>query len=209
MSAAVVLSPDHLDDVIDVFADAFRDYPVMRFVVGQDGDIAARVRRLITLFVTRRVRRGGPMRGVFDGPRLVGAAILTLPVEPEPPADIAAIADEAWRDLGESARARYQAYADAASTFFSDLGPHHHLNMIGIRRSHAGQGLARPLLEHVAQMAAGDPLSTGVSLTTELARNVTLYEHFGYRVVVHREVAPGLESWGLFRPQLSSLASGR
>jgi GNAT superfamily N-acetyltransferase len=200
MSAAVVLPLDRLDDVVDVFADAFRDYPVMRFVVGHEGDVAARVRRLIRLFVARRVRRGGPMRGVFEGPRLVGAAILTLPVEPEPPSDVAALADAAWRDLGEPARARYQTYADAASTFFSGLGPHHHLNMIGIRRSHAGQRLARPLLEHVAQMAADDPASAGVSLTTELPRNVTLYEHFGYRVVAHREVAPGLESWGLFRP---------
>jgi GNAT superfamily N-acetyltransferase len=202
MPTPIVLPADQAGEVIDVFADAFHDYPVMRFVVGPDDDVDARVRRLITLFVTRRVLRGGPMFGMFDGDRLVGAAILALPVEPELPPDKAAVAAElaehAWRDLGEPARARYQTYADTASRFFSDIGPHHHLNMIGVRRSHAGLGLARPLLDAVARLAAGDAASAGVSLTTERPRNVALYEHFGYRVVAHGEVTPGFESWGLF-----------
>ena len=198
-----MLPAEQAGEVIDVLADAFHDYPVMRFVVGPDDDVEARVRRLITLFVTRRVLRGGPMFGVFDGNQLVSAAILTLPREPELPADKAALATElaehAWRDLGEFARARYQTYADTASRFFSDVGPHHHLNMIGVRRSHAGLGLARPMLDAVAGLAAGDAASAGVSLTTERPRNVALYEHFGYRVVAHAEVTPGFESWGMFR----------
>ncbi len=199
MTTAITLAADRLDDVIEVFADAFDDYPVMRFVVGSEGDVGARMRRLTALFVTRRVRRGGPILGVLDAGRLVGAAILTLPVEPEPPSDIGAIAEEAWRQLGEPARERYQAYAVASAAMLSGLGPHHHLNMIGIRRSHAGQGLARPLLDAVAEMAWLDPGSEGVSLTTERAQNVTLYEHFGYTVIAHREVASGLETWGLMR----------
>lgn len=189
-----------MGDVVDVLADAFRDYPVMRWVVGPDGDVPARVRRVIELFVSRRVMRGGPMFGVFDADRLVGAAILTLPVEPEPPSGITALADAAWRDLGEAARGRYQVYADTTSPFFAGVGPHHHLNMIGIRASHAGRGLARPLLEAVHEMAHADPQSAGVSLTTELARNVTLYEHFGYGVIAHTEVGQALETWGLFKP---------
>jgi hypothetical protein len=136
-----------LDDVIDVCADAFVDYPVMRFVVGEEGDVRGRVRRLVALFVTRRVRRGGPMLGVREAGRLVGAAVLTLPAEPPPPADIGEIAEAAWRDLGKPARERYQRYADATSSVFAGLGPHHHLNMIGIRGSHAGRGLARPLMD--------------------------------------------------------------
>jgi len=189
-----------MGDVVDVLADAFRDYPVMRWVVGPDGDVQARVLRLIELFVSRRVMRGGPMFGVFDADRLVGAAILTLPVEPESPPGITALADAAWRDLGEAARGRYQVYAEATSPFFAGVGPHHHLNMIGIRASHAGRGLARPLLEAVHEMAHADPQSAGVSLTTERARNLTLYEHFGYGVIAHHDVGHALETWGLFKP---------
>ena len=201
MPTPIELPAAQAGEVIDVLADAFHDYPVMRFVVGPDDDLDARVRRLITLFVTRRVLRGGPMFGVFDADHLVGAAVLTLPGEPELSGDQAALATElaehAWRDLGDAARARYHTYADAVSPFFADVGPHHHLNMIGVRRSHAGRGLARPLLDAVARLAAADAASAGVSLTTERPRNVALYEHFGYRVVAHREVTPGFESWGL------------
>lgn len=199
MFRAIPLAVDRQDDVIDVFADAFHDYPVMRWVVGPEGDVAARVRRLITLFVSRRVMRGGPMLGVFDADRLVGAAILTLPVEPEPPPGTIALAEDAWRDLGEGARARYQVYADVTAPFFTNVGSHHHLNMIGIRGSHAGRGLARPLLDAVQDMCTGDPASTGVSLTTERLKNVQLYEHFGYAVVAHQQVSDGLETWGLVR----------
>lgn len=183
-------------------ADAFREYPVMQFVVGPGGDVDRRIRRLVELFVTRRHRRGGPMLGVFDDRgQLAGVAVLTLPVEPPPPADLAPWVDAVWADLGSEAFDRYQQYA--ATWPVLEPTPHHHLNMIGIRRAHAGQGMARPLLMAVQEMAAADPESSGVSLTTEVARNVTLYEHFGYRVVGHKQVAPTLESWGFFLPAKS------
>src|SRR5688500_8337562 len=137
----------------------------MRFTVGNDDDVAARERRLVRLFVTRRVRRGGPMLGVrgLDG-SLVAAAVLTLPVEPEPPPDVAQIAADAWRDLGDTARQRYDAYAAAAS-FFGALPPHHHLNMIGVRRAPAGTGLGRARLDTVRTMAAVDCSAAGGALT--------------------------------------------
>ena len=194
------LSLERLDEVVDVFADAFRDYPVMRFTVGPDGDVAARVRRLVRLFVTRRTARGGPMYGSAGaGGDLTGATLLTLPVEPSPPPVVAELSAAAWRDLGEEARLRYDAYA-TASAFFGALPPHHHLNMIGVRRAHAGTGLGRRLLESVRRLSEEDPRSAGVSLTTENPRNVELYRHFGYDVVGHAPVGPELETWGMFLP---------
>lgn len=195
-----VLTAAHLPDVIDVMADAFRDYPLMRFVLGSEGDVAGRTRRLVELFVTRRQRRGGPMLGVFDDRtgRLAAAAALTLPAEPEPPADLPAWVDAVWAELGPAELERYTLYAGTWPVL--EPTPHHHLNMLGVRRASAGQGLARPLLTAVAAMAAADPGSSGVSLTTEVARNVTFYEHFGYRQVGHKQVAPDLESWGFFLP---------
>ena len=192
------LTLDRLDDVVDLFTDAFHDYPVMRFTVGAAGDVEARVRRLIRLFVTRRRARGGPMYGVGGvGGGLAGATLLTLPVEPPPTADVAEISAAAWRELGDDARLRYDAYA-AASSFFGELPPHHHLNMIGVRRADAGSGLGRRLLDAVRRLSEEDPHSAGVSLTTENPRNVELYSHFRYELVGHAPVAPGLETWGLF-----------
>jgi GNAT superfamily N-acetyltransferase len=201
---ARLLAPHDLPDVITVMTDAFQQYPVMQFVAGPGGDAGARMRRLIELFVTRRQRRGGPMLGVFDPDTgtLVGAAVLTLPHEPDPPADLAPWVDAVWAELGAEALQRYQRYAETWPVI--EASPHHHLNMIGIRRSHAGRGLARPLLMAVQQMAAEDPDSSGVSLTTEVVRNVSFYEHFGYRIVGHKAVAPDLESWGFFRATASA-----
>ena len=200
---AVRLPADDVDDIVDVMADAFRGYPVMRFVAGEQGDVAAREHRLVELFVRRRMRRGGPAFGVSTlenstgKSSLAGAAILTLPIEPEPPPDVAEMTAATWRVLGDGARERYEAYAAAASTVNVDE-PHHHLNMIAVRPAHMGKGLARPLIDAVIALAQADPHSAGVSLTTEMPRNVDLYRHFGFEVVGEVDVAPGLHTWGMF-----------
>lgn len=195
------LDEDGLPDVIDVMVDAFRDYPLMRFVAGPSADLADWVPPLVDLFVTRRFRRGGPLLGVRDPATgaLAAAAALTLPVEPAPPPELVAWVEQVWQALGPDARARYDRYAAAWPSI--DPRPHHHLNMIGVRRAHAGRGLARHLLEAVHALADADPQSAGVSLTTEVARNVTLYQHFGYTVVGHQRITPDLETWAFFRPR--------
>lgn len=197
--AALTRTP-RTGDVIDVFCDAFHAYPVMQFVVGRDSpDYDTRLSRLIELFVQRRFRQGAPVMGIEDDGVLVAAATMTPPGEPPFGAELLAFADEVWGDLGDAARARYQAYADTTKPFFAASGRHHHLNMLGVRASHAGRGLSRPLLEAVAAIAQQDPDSTGISLTTELPKNLTLYQHFGYEIIAHARVAPELETWGLFR----------
>jgi GNAT superfamily N-acetyltransferase len=181
-----------------VLCDAFRDYPVMQFVIGpgQD-DYDDRLRRLVGFFVRRRLGGGAPLLGVSRDGGLVAAAALTVPAESPPSADLVEMRVALWRALGDDARERYDRYGRAAGQFESDA-PHHHLNMIGVRRAHAGRGCARTLLDAVAQLVREDPASTGVSLTTEVAGNVAFYEHFGFRQVGHVRIAPDLESWGLF-----------
>ena len=91
--------------------------------------------------------------------------------------------------------------ATLAQNFFAGLEPHHHLNMIGVRRSHQGLGLSRQLLVAVHELGQANPASPGTSLTTERPVNVPLYEHFGYRVQGHTRVTSALETWGMFRPR--------
>jgi GNAT superfamily N-acetyltransferase len=192
-----IVPTDRLDEIVDVLCDAFHDYPVMRYLVGAaHADYDARLRRLIGFFAYRRGRMGAPYLGVSEGNELVAVAAFTLPVEPEIPADVVARRDALWRDLGDDARIRYDTYANTTKAF-TIAAPHHHLNMIGVRHAQMGRGFARPLLDEMARRSREDANSAGVSLTTELPRNVTLYEHFGYRVVGHARVAPDLETWGL------------
>ncbi len=182
---------------MSVFCDAFHDYPVMQFIVGPSDEYSPRLRHLINFFVLRRVQQGGPMFGMFDNGGLLAAATTTMPAEPMMPPGAAALRDETWRTLGDDVRLRYETYANVTKALA--IGPlHHHLNMIGVRSTHKGQKLARPLLEAVGQLATADPRSQGVSLTTETQANLPLYEHFGYQVHGHVRVSPELESWGLF-----------
>ncbi len=187
------------DEAAAVLADAFRDYPVMRFVLGPSGDYRARLARLIGLFVRARFARGGPVLGLRDREgRLVGVAAMTRPAEPAASAAFADWRERLWEELGAAARARYEAFS-AAARAFEPAPPHHHLNMIGVSRGWQGRGIARALLEAVHEVAASDPESAGVGLTTEHPPNVALYERFGYRVIGHARVAAELETWVMFR----------
>ena len=198
------LAFDNLVEIVSVLTDAFHDYPVMRYVLGPDtpdagAPYSVRLHRLVQLFASGRAYRQDPMLGLRDDRGvLIGAAVMTQPNPPEPPPAFVALRESIWAELGAAPRSRYDTYA-AAADFFAAVGPHHHLNMIGVRRTHQGLGRARELLTAVHDVAAADADSSGVSLTTELAQNVALYEHFGYRVVGHARVAPGIETWGMFR----------
>ena len=198
------LSFDQLVEIVSVLSDAFQDYPVMRYVLGPDvpgvgAPYKVRLHRLVQLFVSGRAYRNEPMLGIRDGSgALVAAAVMSLPKSSTPLPAFIALRESVWAELGAEARSRYDAFV-AAANFFAALPPHHHLNMIGVRRAQQRSGLAREVIEAVHRLASEDPESGGVSLTTERHENLSFYEHFGYKVVGHARVGPDLETWGLFR----------
>ena len=194
------LDADRAPDVVDVLSEAFFDYPVMRFVLGpSQPDYERCLRSLVGVFVSARVLRGEPLLGVAGASGLEGAAIVSRPDEGPAPERFRALAAEVWGELGVPARSRYDAFASACATFRVD-DPHLHLNMVGVRRSAQGTGLARKLIEHVHGMSLRDERSVGVTLTTEDPDNVPLYRHLGYGIIGHATVAPDLRTWGFFRP---------
>jgi len=194
-----VIRVDDPDRVVDVLCDAFRDYPVMRFVLGPArSDYDAALRTLVGLFVMSRALRGEHLFGVMGEGGLEAAAIVSRPGAPMPPS-LAALREEVWAKLGAEAHGRYEAFA-AACTPFQPTKPHLHLNMIGVRKRVRRTGRARLLLDHVHALSRADPSSEGVSLTTEHPDNVLLDEHVGYVVTGHAVVSPELETWSLYRP---------
>jgi hypothetical protein len=198
MSPVHIISPDRLDEIVDVLCDAFHDYPVMRYLVGAaHADYDVRLRRLIGFFAYRRGRMGAPYLGVSEGNELVAVAAFTLPVEPEIPADVVARRDALWRDLGDDARIRYDTYANTTKAF-TIAAPHHHLNMIGVRHAHMGRGFARPLLDEMARRSREDANSASVSLTTELPQNVTLLRALRLPRGRPRTRRPGSRNMGIF-----------
>ena len=186
--------------VTTLLAEAFLDYPAMRFVLGPIPRYAEQLESLIGFFVSARILREDLLLGVTDASgQLVAAALVTLPGDREPPMELSRLRESLWRELGEGARARYEAFGVAAGQFVV-TAPHHHLNMIGVRPGHLGQGHARTLLEHIHHLAEADPRSSGVTLTTERRENLPLYERFGYRRNGEVQIAPALVTWGFYRP---------
>ena len=188
--------------VVETLCEAFADYPVMRYVLGPEGDYAERLRPLIGFFVAARVLRDDPIFGVREGPELIGVATCTLPGGTPPP-ELDAVRERTWAALGAQARERYE-HCVRAWEPLAVAEPNLHVNMLGVMPRFQGRGLGRVLLERVHALSRELPDSAGVTLTTETAGNVGLYQRFGYRIVGRRAIAPGLETWGFFRPNTAS-----
>lgn len=195
-----IVEPDDVPAVVAVLGEAFRDYPVMRYVLGDVPDYEDRLRTLLTFFVMARVHRNETVLGVTDGDVLAGAALVSRPgsVATEPRA-LSDLREETWWQLGADSRTRYETFGAAAGRFGVDAD-HLHLNMIGVRPSRQGQGLGRRLLEHVHGLSATDPMSTGVSLTTEVEENVPLYRRYGYEILGSSPVESAFTTRAMFRP---------
>ena len=184
-------------DVARVLVDAFLHYPVMRLVSGPEPGAAPRIDQFVRYFVYRRGALGGPLLGLFVDDELAGAATMTLPEEPGASPELDAARDAMWQRIGPDARERYELYAAVAKTFEAPK-PHHHLNMLGIAPAYQGRGFARPLLDAAMDIVRADPTSRGLTLTTELEKNVRLYEHFGFRQTGRASVGDAFVSWGMY-----------
>ncbi len=186
------------DPVIDVLCESFREYPVMRFVLGEEGDYDARLRRMIGLFVTARTLLDDVIFGIRDAGELVAVATTSNPARPPHP-DFAALRDAVWNELGPESAARYQRCVTAWQSMESQV-PQLHVNMIGVRRAYQTLRLGSKLLDAVHALAEMVPGYEGVSLTTEEPRNVRFYQNRGYRVIGNARISSDLEAWSFLRP---------
>jgi len=193
------LASDKAPEVITLLCESFFDYPVMRFVVGGDeSGYGPRLEILIRLFVMARVFRGELMLGLGEPSALGGVALVSRP-EGETPPEFTEFREGIWAQLGDGPRARYDACGEAWAPLDVER-PNLHLNMIGVRRKTQGRGAGRRLADHVHRLSREDPHSEGVTLTTENEANVSFYRHLGYELVGEQQIAPGLRTWGFFRP---------
>ncbi|HUR94331.1 MAG TPA: GNAT family N-acetyltransferase [Gemmatimonadales bacterium] len=186
-----------VDEVGRVVREAFADYPVMRYVLGEGGDYAARLHTLIGFFHGARVLRDDAILGVYIEKELRGTALCSLP-DRVPPPELDRLRERTWTELGPEARARY----DSCVRAWEPVGvpeSNVHVNMLAVPPRYQGRGLGRVLLERVHAISRERADSCGVTLTTETEANVSLYRHLGYEIVGRRTIAPGLETWGLFR----------
>jgi ribosomal protein S18 acetylase RimI-like enzyme len=192
------LGPDDFPAVVRVLSESFFDYPVMRWVLGSTEGYAGRLSRLLTFFAEARVLRDEWLLGTRGTEGLTAVALVAYPGARESPDELAILREQLWSELGPQARARYQSFGEATSSFAVE-DPHLHLSMIGTRRSARGSGLGRRLMDAVHGLSRQDVDSIGVSLTTEDEANVSLYLHMGYELIGRTAVGSRIITWGFFR----------
>lgn len=195
----ISLRNKNIDIITEVLYEAFYDYPVMKYVLGDKEDYDNRLRELVTFFVSGRALRNEPMFGIYNTDRkLVSVAIVTLPGDIPSPPELLKQRDKLWEDLGMKEKAKYEKYGQVASRLLPKV-PHHHLNMIRVRNAYQGKGLARILINKIEELVSEHPTSKGLSLNTEVESKVNFYLHLGYKLVGKAEVDNSLETWGLFK----------
>jgi GNAT superfamily N-acetyltransferase len=195
----VSLYEENNPQAADVLSEAFFNYPVMKYVLGEKEDYDIRLRKLVSYFVSARVLRKEPLLGIYNSEnKLVAAAAVTLPGEIPSPPELFKLRDELWAELGSEEKARYENYGNAAFGLLpKEL--HHHLNMIGVRNAYQGKGLARLLINAVEELVLELPFSTGVSLNTEVESNANFYLHLGFELLDKSHVDENLVTWGFFK----------
>lgn len=202
------LSKPNIPETVDVLCESFYNYPVMKYVLGEKNDYDIRLRKLVAFFVSARAFRNEPLLGVNNSNnKLVAVAAVTLPGDIPSPPELFKMRDKLWEEIGSEEKARYEKYGSVASGLLPKE-PHHHLNMIGVRNAYQGKGLARQLINKVEELVSTHPISTGLSLNTEVEENVNFYLHLGYELVGRAEVDNGIQTWGFFkmRKQTNSIS---
>jgi GNAT superfamily N-acetyltransferase len=177
---------------------AFHEYPVIRFVLRTTGEqFEKHLIALVNFYTEIRLIRNWPVLGVYSDSHLVSVALVNDPV-----AKVLPLPDQQLSELrsiiGDDAYARLELYEQKSSEA-EPKKPHHFLGMIGVLPEYQGKGYAAGLLRAVNEMSVADLNSTGVCLSTELAENVSLYEHFGFRIISEVDIE-NLHSWCMFCP---------
>ena len=191
------LTEDAREVVVDVLCHSFREYPVMRFVLGPDGDHEERLRSLIEFFTDVRFAMEWPVLGVVVGEEVVAVALVNEPHDKTFLERFQEGLDRVKAQLGEAAFHRLGRFEGAAEVNESrEL--HYFVGMLGVLPEEQGRGYARLLLEYVRRLSE-DAGCAGVALSTEDPANVPFYEYMGFEVVGQGSV-DGLSTWAMWWP---------
>ena len=191
------LAEDSREGVIDLLCHSFREYPVMRFVLGPDGDPEELLRRLIGFFTDVRFAMEWPVLGVVVDEKLVAVALVNEPHEETFLERFQEGLARVREELGEAAFHRLGRF-EAAAEVNESHELHYFVGMLGVLPEEQGKGYARLLLEYVRRLSE-DAGCAGVALSTEDPANVPLYEHMGFEVVGQGAV-DDLSTWAMWWP---------
>lgn len=194
-----------MKSLVDLLADAFQNDPLNTYVVPDP----VKRRQKATWFYTQMVHFV-EKRGRIDQIPGQGAALWLEPGK----------SNFTWRDLLTMGALQWpfrlgigtMARLIRANTGLGPMPTETHaanywyLFMLAVDEAARGQGVVRKLLQPV--LDESDRTGIPIRLETNSARNVPIYEHFGFHVVNYSDQLEGLAQWNLIRtPQNRQLVT--
>ena len=202
-SKVIHLDRSHIEQAVDIFADAFTTDPLFEYIFSPSNqDYADCLREFFKFSCEVRYLLDWPMLGLQDDVgKIVGAAGVSLPGDTPWPQALTDIYRQLKEFTGPESAARFDKMAALADPL-SPPQPFHELGVIGVLTGEQGHGYGGKLVQAVDQLSQDHPDSTGVYLWTQNPQNVTLYSRFGYNVTWKRAYSEKdkLYLWGMFRP---------
>jgi GNAT superfamily N-acetyltransferase len=167
--------PDQLSAVASVFGRAFVTEPMMRWPLGEHGDVVDRFTRCFSYFLEDVLARGI----VWETGGVSGAAVW------DPPGESDAWGEHPWNQprikaLSDDEGRRYEAFWDWVYAHNPDE-PLWQLDSIAVEPGSQGRGFGSALIARGLAQARAD--STGAFLSTGTLRNVSIYGRCGFQVV--------------------------
>jgi GNAT superfamily N-acetyltransferase len=175
-------APDRVPVLASLLGRSFVDEPMMRWPLGEHGDLAERYRLSFLYFLEGLVQFGL----LWEAEPALGATVWI-------PSDQAGAWGEA--QMGDprivalaADEGRYAAFWEWIEGKLPDE-PVWHLDTIGVAPNAQGIGIGAALMEHGLARARAERAS--VFLETGTARNVPWYERFGFRTVEDADAPDG------------------
>lgn len=193
---SLCLGVDHAAKVGAVLADAFREDPVIGWLI--PFGVANRDQRLQTFFTSMSrsyLRRGKHVTIAGDG---MGAALWSAPGSwALPMSEIAKETVPAFRAFGTNLTRALRTQLEVEGGHPKEP-PHWYLGYLGVQGDHQGQGIGSLILREVLGQA--DTTATPAYLESSNERNLPLYERHGFAVTAsYPALGRGPTIWRMWR----------
>lgn len=188
------LSKSDREELVNMFCDAFRTYPVMRYIIGKDDvEYEIKLQNLIGFYCDIRFANNWPVLGIMEAGSLIAGMLVTKPSETITHLD--ELLQIVKTQLGDYAFERMKRFEEASDRNEPD-GDHYFVGMLGVNQENQKKGAGKILLEYAKNLVieAGSP---GVCLSTEDPMNVPYYKYMGFVVYSESDVDE-LHTWCLY-----------
>lgn len=184
---------------VATLSDAFMDYPVAVFFMPDEKIRKKRQPAIYRLVVGSAIAYG---EVYITSPQAEGTAVWQMVDKRQPAPKRGSSLGWWWQNLftdKETGR-RQQAFMEYSNEIRARLMPdrYWYLQMLGVAPAFQGQGYSSRLL--TPMLARADREGLPVFLETQLKKNVTLYEHFGFKLMEEGTITGSdVYSWAMVR----------